>query len=159
MSAVNAKKVFARINDALVAGLRILGVMAEWGHFKTRAQVSSGPCFAQIDLGEITIGGRKLIASAQRIFERCLLQQGTMPLYEAPVDLVRYLILDRRNLTRNRIAELATHLGEHIGREFNMDSIVDGFRRAFEDAFGAPSGPVEDLHEWFQRNKRQYASV
>jgi lipoate-protein ligase A len=70
---------YQRINAALVAGLQKLGIPAELsGGTKRSAFGSLHPCFAEPAAGEVVVGGRKLVGSAQRCEKRTLLQHGSI---------------------------------------------------------------------------------
>jgi lipoate-protein ligase A len=72
--------VFARISSGLIAGLKHLGVEATLG--ETRARTEDGPqsaaCFLLRRMPAILVGGRKLIGSAMRRWDRSLLQHGSI---------------------------------------------------------------------------------
>jgi lipoate-protein ligase A len=144
LTAVDAKKIFAEINNSLINALRGMGIDATWNEFRGRPQTLKGPCFAQIDSGEITISGRKLVASAQRVFERCIIQEGSIPLERPTVDLVKYLYVNDKGWLREKIDELTSCLYEHIPRDFTLDSVVDCFRKSFEESYGTIAGPAEE---------------
>jgi lipoate-protein ligase A len=72
---------YLRISDALLAGLRALGLAAE----KAAGNVRAGPdvsaaCFETPSAYEITTGGRKLMGSAQSRRAGYVLQHGSLPL-------------------------------------------------------------------------------
>ena len=68
---------YRRINKALVAGLRGLGVGA--GHARGRTlPPESGPCFMEAADGEVVVGGRKLVGSAQARIGGSILQHGSL---------------------------------------------------------------------------------
>jgi lipoate-protein ligase A len=147
LTAVQAKRVFADINDSLVESLRGMGITAGWNEFKNRPRLQDGPCFAQIDSGEVTVGGRKLVASAQRIFPRCVIQQGSIPLRQPRVDLLAYLNHgDRTSLAR--AMEISTaFLDGCLGREILPEELIDPFKQAFGRLFKGDAGPGNPLIE------------
>ncbi len=70
---------FRRINALLINALHAIGVPAEGAIAKGREPAPSGlPCFAQPSTGEIVVGGRKLIGSAQWRDAGALLQHGSI---------------------------------------------------------------------------------
>lgn len=71
---------YSRINRALVAGLRLLGVPAALQPPSDRraATPSLEPCFRQAAEGEVVVAGRKLIGSAQRTSDGVMLQHGSL---------------------------------------------------------------------------------
>jgi lipoate-protein ligase A len=69
----------------LIAGLGRLGVTAELGETGSRRPVSrasgtreTGACFLLGEMPALLVAGRKLVGSAQRRWDRCLLQHGSI---------------------------------------------------------------------------------
>jgi lipoyl(octanoyl) transferase len=149
MTAIEAKKVFAEINNALIDALIKMGINASWGEFKSRPQAQKGPCFAQVDSGEITVGGRKLVASAQRVFSRCIIQEGSIPLTRPSIDLIKYLVLPEREILRQRIAEVSTFLYAYVDESVVISAVVDYFKASFEESFQSQAGNAESLLDTF----------
>lgn len=70
---------YAWINELLLDALRSLGVDAEIAHRMGRAPApDANPCFATATPGEITVGGRKLVGSAQYRNDGAMLQHGSI---------------------------------------------------------------------------------
>jgi lipoyl(octanoyl) transferase len=76
------REAYRRINEALVAGLRSLGVAAALvGSARSRDRPALGwdrACFGRPEAGEVVVGGRKLVGSAQRTEGRVILQHGSV---------------------------------------------------------------------------------
>ena len=89
------RECYAAINRALVAGLRRLGVAAQLQpRTGARAPVPSlAPCFKEPTEGEVVVGGRKLVGSAQRRERGVTLQHGSL-LLEGDQGEVRGLLLN-----------------------------------------------------------------
>src|SRR5690606_669373 len=69
------------VNGALVEALRSLGVAADLAPPDGRAlRPDAGPCFGGPAEGEVTVGGRKLIGSAQVRVGGAVLQHGSLRL-------------------------------------------------------------------------------
>jgi lipoate-protein ligase A len=152
INAVEAKRVFGRITNVLVKGLMKMGIAAEWKSLDKRPGIRNGPCFAQVDAGEIMVGGKKLAASAQRVFERCVIQQGSIPLVRPAVDLTNYLRLQNRETIRSIVDMNTAYLHEHLSGGKCLDTIVGKFIKAFDEDFSGPSGPADELLRGFQGN-------
>ncbi len=145
---IEARQVFAFITDCLVAALKKLGIMAEGKGLRDRTRAVRGPCFAQIDAGEITVGGKKLVASAQRVYAGCILQQGSIPLVRPSVDLTDYLCLENKD-SLEKILELNTaYLGEHS--TLTLEAIAESIKEAFEEGYSGPAGSGEELLQNFK---------
>lgn len=131
---------YRRINEALVAGLRGLGVGA--GHARGRTQrPESGPCFMEAAEGEVVVGGRKLVGSAQARFGGTILQHGSL-----------LLVADQTALFANGHGVRAdpgaggggmkpghtrpATLTEVLGETPAWDRLVAALRDGFEDALG-----------------------
>jgi lipoate-protein ligase A len=71
---------YLAINRALVAGLRRLGVAAELQArgMRRAATPSLAPCFREPAEGEVVVGGRKLVGSAQWRERGVILQHGSL---------------------------------------------------------------------------------
>ena len=98
---------YLRISNALLAGLRRLGVAAD----KAPGTVRVGPdvsavCFEVPSAYEITAGTRKLMGSAQSRRAGYVLQHGSLPLVGDITRLIDVLALDAETATRLR-AELS----------------------------------------------------
>jgi len=70
---------YRRINEILIAGVRSLGADARIAGAEGRAPAPSlAPCFEEPTEGELVLGGRKLVGSAQYRDEEALLQHGSI---------------------------------------------------------------------------------
>lgn len=71
---------YQRICQALVAGLRALGIDAQLslGQGRPLLPQSAAPCFIAPAAGEVVVGGKKLVGSAMRRWGRVLLQHGSL---------------------------------------------------------------------------------
>jgi lipoate-protein ligase A len=82
---------YDRINRALLAFLRDLGIAAEISAGESRAAARGLVCFDSAGLHEVRVGGRKLIGSAQRRTGGVFLQHGSILTGPAHADLLRCL--------------------------------------------------------------------
>ena len=138
---------YRKINEALVAGLRGLGVGA--GHARGRAlSPESGPCFMEAAEGEVVVRGRKLVGSAQARIGRSILQHGSLLLVADQTALFSNVRRKKPDLNgggggmnpgRSRPATLADVLGEVPA----WDRLVAALRGGFEEAFGGIWGHGE----------------
>lgn len=112
---------YARISQALIAGLARLGVDARFAPPAGRgAESPSAACFEVPSDYEVLVAGRKLIGSAQRRQQGVVLQHGAIPLRFDPRRLVGLLNLPSpaaaEALTR-RLAERTIDLETALNRE------------------------------------------
>lgn len=134
------RDVYLRINRALSAGLRRLGVDA------VVAESSSGPaprpgvraCFRDPLPGEVTVGGRKLVGSAQWRDADALLQHGSI-LIRNEQDLVEEL-----RIGADRSEQVpAVGLAEVLGSEPEAEAICRALVSGFEEVLSVPLEPGE----------------
>lgn len=136
---------YLRLSNALVEGLRRLGVDAD----KAGGDVRAGPnvsaaCFEVPSAYEIVVGGRKLLGSAQSRRAGYVLQHGSLPLVGDIGRLVDVLALDadtraalRRELEQ-RACTLAEALGQHdyaapdVGFEYVAATLAAAFADVLE---------------------------
>jgi lipoate-protein ligase A len=123
---------YAEINDALLHALALLGVSAERAPATGRVpSPNAGACFARPAPGEIMVGGRKLVGSAQVRIGPTILQHGSILLRPASVALGA--------LARNGqpvLHQEGAYLAELLGPKFRLDDVVRTFTASFAGAFG-----------------------
>jgi lipoate-protein ligase A len=132
---------YARINRLLVAGLRSLGAEATVAEPTRRAPIpSASPCFEEPTAGELVLGGRKLVGSAQYREGDALLQHGSIL-----VDDDQALVTQLRRTPASPSPAPAT-LREALGRVPSRDEVDAAFLgalRALEDEDAASVGCAE----------------
>lgn len=129
------RRLYRAINEALVEGLRTLGVPAALVGDEGRVgPLDGGPCFAGPAPGEVSAAGRKLVGSAQARVEGRLLQHGSILLR----DDQRRLAALRRATERHGPgtmtvppATLEVLLGRTPEPVELIEPLVRGFRRRF----------------------------
>lgn len=86
--AESVREAFGRINGLLAAAIRRLGVETSAAAGGRALRPGRDACFAEPSKGELTVEGRKLVASAQRRDQGALLQHGSILLVDKQGDLV-----------------------------------------------------------------------
>lgn len=123
------RQAYEEIHRMLLAALRLLGVAAELAPARRAAPVDAGACFASSAGGEITLGGRKLVGSAQLREGAGLLQHGSL-LLAGRQDTVQ-------ELTRGaQPADLALPLAEVGGRALDPCTVAEAVGRAASERWG-----------------------
>ncbi len=85
------REAYLQVNAALVEALRSLGVAARAAPRTGAAPPpSAGDCFAEAAPGEVTVGGRKLVGSAQARVDGSLLQHGSLLLAPPTLSLAAF---------------------------------------------------------------------
>ena len=111
------------LNEALVEGLRVLGVEAGIAVDEPVLRPDAGPCFQAAADGEVVVGGRKLVGSAQARLGGALLQHGSILIED-----------DQRALGPASTARPLTELVGGIEVAEVRAAIEEGFRRRFAGA-------------------------
>ena len=120
---------YEEIHRMLLAALRLLGVPAELAPARPAAGVDAGPCFAAPAGGEVTVGGRKLVGSAQLREGAGLLQHGS-------------ILLDGGQATVHRLTlggappDLAGPLADTTGRRPDVGEVAGAVARAASERWG-----------------------
>jgi len=131
---------YLRISNALIAGLRLLGVDADKapGDVRVGSDVSA-VCFETPSAYEITASGRKLMGSAQSRRANYVLQHGSLPLVGDITRLIDVLALppeqaeSLRSELRGRACTLAQALDVDDSSEMvTFDHVVGAMQRGFE---------------------------
>lgn len=136
-SAVGLNESFRAINAILRDALARLGVATEEAPRRGRASSPDGaPCFAEPNVGELVVDGRKLVGSAQRRDELSLLQHGSILLGDDQPLIARLRGDD------SAMAPPAATLVTALGREVSYAEVRDALVAALT---AAVTGPVRDL--------------
>jgi lipoate-protein ligase A len=127
---------YNRLAAALLRALHILGLPAEMeAHAPVQAAVNTNPvCFEVPSIYEITVGGKKLIGSAQARRREGVLQHGTLPLTGDLTRILQVLAFpdeDSRTRAATRLRARATTVEGFLGRKVSWDGVVQAFVTAF----------------------------
>lgn len=141
---------YRRINEALVAGLRALGLDAEVvgsGTGRVRARGAhahphahersidwGAACFRDPAEGEVMVGGRKLVGSAQRCDRRVILQHGSILLSGSQAAAEE--LLRASCLAAAAAAPGWTTLEAELGRRPSAQSLADAVAGGFREVLG-----------------------
>ena len=127
---------YRRINERLAGGLRVLGVAATLASDGPTVRLrpsgsplgSDGPgaCFARPAGGEIVVGGRKLVGSAQVRQRTALLQHGSI-LLEGSQEIIAAISLQPSAVGNG------TTLSAVLGRPVSFDEVAAAVVRAWGD--------------------------
>ncbi len=135
---------YRHISEAFSLAFRRIGVEAESKDRREKGSVLAGSplCFQTSSYGEILVDDKKVVGSAQKRWDDCLLQQGSIP-----------YSYDRDALLKIFGGEKLAALQNHSTglREIVPGLDEDGFKRnvasAFVEAFGISLVPVLPLPE------------
>lgn len=138
------REAYAKINEALVHGVRLLGVNARSaeGGDETPAP-NAGPCFLGSVDGEVVVAGRKLVGSAQARVGNAVLQHGSLLLTADQSPLLDLGGRERREGRERggwngggRLAGRPVTLGELLDALPSWEEMVDALRDGFERSLG-----------------------
>ena len=128
---------YRAIHGRLAAALRALGADATLAPDRPTAPRPDrpGPCFAMPIGGEVLVGGRKVIGSAQVRAGRAFLQHGSILLAGSQEVLGA--------VSRQPSAVSATTLSAALGRPVGFDEVANAIVRAWDDV--TPTAPYRPL--------------
>lgn len=137
---------YRRLSEGLLAGLHLLGVEA----IQARGRQAPGDeqtavCFESPSDYEITVGGRKLVGSAQRRAQGGVLQHGTLPLYGDLARIVDCLAFSpaEREVQRRRVYQKALTLEEATGAILPFERVARALAEGFAHALHLTLVPGE----------------
>lgn len=134
---------YRKISACLVAGIRQLGIKAEFEprHNRVpspRADTLTSPCFSSTTQYEITLEDRKLLGSAQRRLGGMVLQHGSLllgPEHKRIVDLFPDSQAGLRERFEKQLDEKTTSLSETSG-SFEFEEVARALLAGFRDTLG-----------------------
>jgi lipoate-protein ligase A len=121
---------YSILGSAFLGAFRSLGLDAEASGRKKSSGVDRNPlCFSSTSFGEISLGGRKIIGSAQRRWPGGMLQQGTVPL-DVPREMTSRIFLRAGD-------EVEGLMGlREADRTISYDSLKEALAMGFRDSLG-----------------------
>ncbi len=137
---------YRRISAGLLRALELLGLEADAPRQREQARGADlGPvCFEMPSHYEISVGGRKLIGSAQLRRKGALLQHGTLPLRGDLARICDVLTFESESARRQRkrtVRERALTLAEAAGEPLTWSEAASAIERGFASAFNLEMAP------------------
>jgi lipoate-protein ligase A len=123
---------YRRLSKGLVRGLQLLGIEGIVADKRAKEDRDEGPvCFEVPSDYEITVGGKKLVGSAQMRARGVVLQHGAVPFHG---DIARICPLLAEHPDPVRVRARATTVERAIGRrvswEAGAEAMIEGFAEA-----------------------------
>ncbi len=145
---------YLRISEALVHALRSIGVDARisGGRPQHGSRPFSKPCLDSVSRHEITAGGKKIVASAQRRSKRSFLQHGSILLTPESERIVDYMP-GREGSLSGRATSIRGELGREVDPSLVGRAVVKGFEEVFGVSFGELGLSEEEEREVLRREK------
>lgn len=128
---------YNRLARALFAAVQSLGIPVELKEHQPGQDTGApGPvCFEVPSAYEITVGGKKLIGSAQARRREGVLQHGTLPLYGDLARITRALVFadeTARTAAAEKLLARATTVESVLGKAMEWKTAAQAFVNAFE---------------------------
>jgi len=131
---------YNRLAQALLLAVKNLGLPVEMRKGKANESAAPNPvCFEVPSTYEITVGGKKLIGSAQARKKEGVLQHGSLPLTGDLTRICQALVFENEAARENAARRLfgrATTVESALGRAVSWDEAAEAFIRAFETQLG-----------------------
>jgi lipoyl(octanoyl) transferase len=130
---------YRQISGALVEALQSLGLTPSAERANELPKHPGAVCFEIPSHYEITVGGRKLVGSAQVRRRGGLLQHGSLPLtgdLARICDALAYPDDGSREAARGQVLARAITLSEALGHEVQWSTAASALAEAFETVFG-----------------------
>ena len=130
---------YRRLAEALVDALRLLGLQPAVTPEPGSPMQGKAICFEEPSRYEITVGGRKLLGSAQLRRQQAILQHGSLPLWGDIGRIaqgLRYPDEAARERAAGEVRRRATTVAAALGREITWAEAARAMRQAFAQRFG-----------------------
>lgn len=131
---------YNRIAQALLLAVKNLGLPVEMKEGKTNDPATPNPvCFEVPSTYEITVGGKKLIGSAQARRKEGVLQHGSLPLTGDLTRICQALVFESETARENasqRLLGRATTVESALGKAVSSGTAAQAFIEAFETQLG-----------------------
>jgi lipoyl(octanoyl) transferase len=152
---------YNRLAAALVEALRLLALPVQVQERSESPNRNPNPvCFELPSTYEITVGGKKLVGSAQARRREGVLQHGSLPLTGDLTRILQALVfLDEGSRQRAavRLLERATTVETALGRTVMWDEAASAFQSAFRSTLSLGLEPVSLTPGELQRAERLVA--
>jgi lipoate-protein ligase A len=130
---------YRRLSRGLARGLERLGLQEIVADERAENRGREGPvCFEMPSDYEITVGGRKLVGSAQMRAQGVVLQHGALPLYG---DITRICALLSSHPDPDRVRARAVAVDEVLGRTVSCDEAIEALAAGFAEALNLALEP------------------
>ncbi len=119
---------YKTISNALLSGLKLIGIDAEMSFIKKRNEGHRNPaCFKAASFGEVTVESRKLIGSAQKRYTDGFLQHGSILFSFCPEELSNTL---KSNTTPDfsNICSISDY-----APTISIDDLISSLKEAFQE--------------------------
>jgi lipoate-protein ligase A len=136
---------YSRLAAALVEALHLLSLPVEvQEHNETNSKTPNPVCFEVPSTSEITIGGKKLVGSAQARRKEAILQHGSLPLTGDLRRILQVLVFpdeEARTRAASHLLERATTVETALGRVVSWNEAAQAYTTAFQSVLSLDLQP------------------
>jgi lipoate-protein ligase A len=136
----DASRVQELVSRAIAGGLRALGVAAEVDERgePLSALPNRTSCFVRTSRWEVTVGGKKIVGSAQRKLSSAILQHGSILTGDDHLRITDFLQLKddhSRELLRAKLESKATSISHELGYAVHPNDLREAMAASFVTVF------------------------
>jgi lipoate-protein ligase A len=139
---------YKSVSEALRDGFHRLGIPAVLAPETRRSPTQQAgmdlPCFISPSRYELTVGGRKIVGSAQRRLRRSFLQHGSMPIGCDREKLARATRLPDAGILYEEMAGIAEFLPARPSLDRFREALVAGFESRFGIELKRGQTPIQE---------------
>ena len=147
-----ASKIHELVGRSIANGLRELGVKAQ---LDSRGEPMSAlpnreSCFVRTSRWEVTVDGRKMVGSAQRMLGSALLQHGSILTGRDHLRIVEFLNMESekaKEVLRGKLAVKSTSIEQELNRTIPENSVREAMERSFHEVFSSLPDIRKDMIE------------
>jgi lipoate-protein ligase A len=106
------REIYRKVHSAILYAIRQSGSIIDFSPGRKAGQMRNPLCFASSAGTELEVGGKKVVGSAQRLFDNAILQHGSILLGPEHLKLPFYLKQseEKKNIIARKLQETSTHL-------------------------------------------------
>jgi lipoate-protein ligase A len=158
--AEHLQRSYLMLSEALAEALRLLGVSATVSAGRRRRGEGglARPCLDSVSRHEVTAGGKKIIASAQRRTGLALLQHGSILLDPSSARIVEFLAGDRGSIG-DRVTSVEQETGRSVPPAEIRAAVIDAFGKRFGISFERLALTPRELEEAGRRRRSRRSRV
>lgn len=137
----NVLNTYKTLHQGILIGLKKLGLIPAMVSGRDKKGDKSPACFCSPSIYELTVGGKKIVGSAQRRWQKVILQQGSI-LLDLDIDaLFSILSHQNRKNIREKAAQKMTSVYKELGKAIEIDKVKGAMIYGFEESLGIKLRP------------------
>lgn len=137
----NILNTYKILHKGFMVGLQGLGLEPRMVSGRNNKGTKSYACFFSPSIYELTVRGKKIIGSAQRRWNKVVLQQGSMPLDINIEELFSVLSHRNREILIKKAEKKMTSINNELGKNVDIEKLKKAVVGGFEEALGIKLQP------------------